>query len=156
MKSTGVCLLTLSVAALAGCATTPGARTGAELALRHRADTAYALGDSAGALSAYQRLAARGAGDAAVWTRIGDLEVLENRPHEATAAYTKAVAIDPMATEAWHNMAIIRFRQAEAMLDEERASLKPGDPRASAIEREQARLAAVQHGTGPGLTECGK
>lgn len=136
-------LLVVVTLALAGCAPPPGVRTGKELTLRSRADAAYAQGDSAMALAAYRELADAGLNDALVWTRIGNLELLQNQPHRAADAYAKAVQLDPADTDAWHNMAIIRLRQAAAMLDRERASLPSGDPRAGKIRCEQARLDAV-------------
>lgn len=130
-------------AMLAGCTPTAGVRTGAELGLRSQADAAYAKGETPAALAAYQKLAGEDAGDAVVWTRIGNLELLQNRPHRAIDAYERAVQLDPAGTEAWHNMALIRLRQAGAMLDQERASLKANDPRAAEIQCERTRLAAV-------------
>lgn len=138
-------LLAVVTFALTGCASPPGVRTGRELAIRNRADAAYAKGDSATALAAYRQLADAGLNDALVWTRIGNLELLQNQPRRAADAYAKAVQLDPEDTDAWHNMAIIRLRQAAAMLDRERASLQPGDPRAGKIRCEQARLDAVLH-----------
>jgi predicted Zn-dependent protease len=135
--------LVFAAVTLAGCVPAAGVRTGAELSLRGQANAAYAKGETAAALDAYRKLVGEGAADVVVWTRIGNLELLQNHPHRAAEAYDHAVQLDPTYTEAWHNMALIRLRQAAAMLEQERASLKADDPHATEIRCEQARLAIV-------------
>lgn len=145
--------IVLMVFALSGCVAAAGTRT-AGAASRDQADDAYASGDTTAALAAYRQLATSNASDPVVWTRIGNLELLQNHPHQAADAYDKAVQLDPSDTEAWHNMVIIRLRQASAMLERERASLRAGDPRDAALQCEQARLAAVLKSDAGSETGC--
>ncbi|MBS0213708.1 MAG: hypothetical protein JSR26_11105 [Proteobacteria bacterium] len=154
MKARIVGLLVCAGIAIAGSARAADPAAAPAPALRAQAEAAYARGDAAGALSAYQQLVGHGAGDAQTWTRIGNLEWLQDAPAAATAAFEMAVRLDPKATEAWHNLAIIRMRQAQAMLAAERTSLPPGSARTAAIACEQTLLASMLHEEGSGTAEC--
>ncbi|WP_449427441.1 tetratricopeptide repeat protein [Rhodanobacter umsongensis] len=141
--------------AVGGCASN-GMRTGQVLAIRSQADAAYANGDRAIALQAYQGYVQAAPADPVAWTRIGNLQLLADHPDEATAAYQQALKLSPGATEAWHNMAIIRLRQAQAMLTAEGASLPANDLRKTQILCDQARLAVVQGHAGKSAWDCAK
>ncbi|MBS0192678.1 MAG: hypothetical protein JSR34_00325 [Proteobacteria bacterium] len=154
MKAAVASVLILACALMPLRAAASQESTDTALAARERADAAYLHGDTDGALSGYRNVVGRGTADATVWTRIGNLEWLQNAPQAATDAYEVAVRLDPMDNEAWHNLAIIRLRQAQAMLERERAALRPGNPRAAAIACEQAALASMLHDHDRAAVEC--
>lgn len=102
------------LAALAGCATSPASRLAATVDRQRQADRAYVEGKLAQALSGYQSLTRAMPQNADFWFRLGNVYARLKRPDEAVDAYQHALAIEPGHAKAWHNLGIIRLRQAEA------------------------------------------
>ncbi|MBN8923857.1 MAG: hypothetical protein BGP10_08295 [Rhodanobacter sp. 68-29] len=100
--------------ATAGCATSPASRLGATVDRQHQADQAYVQGNLAGALSGYQSLTHAMPQNADFWFRLGNIYARLDRSDEAVDAYRHTLSIEPGHAKAWHNLGIIRLREAEA------------------------------------------
>jgi cytochrome c-type biogenesis protein CcmH/NrfG len=102
------------LAALAGCATSSTSRLATTVDRQRQADRAYVEGNLAQALSGYQSLTRAMPQNADFWFRLGNVYARLKHPDEAVDAYQHALAIEPGHAKAWHNLGIIRLRQAEA------------------------------------------
>ena len=99
----------------AACATLPPDSTGL-LSVKRAADQAYAQGDLARAGVDYQKLAQAMPEDAWVWFRLGNIAARQGHPNTAVKNYQAALIRDPKLAPAWHNLAIVRLRQAQSAL----------------------------------------
>ena len=102
------------LAMLAGCATSRPSRLAATVERQRQADQAYVTGNLAQALSGYQALTRAWPQQADYWFRLGNVYARLQRPDAAVDAYAQALRIEPTHAKAWHNLGIIRLRQAEA------------------------------------------
>lgn len=115
LKRAGMRLAVMMLlASLAACASSPPARLKATVGQQQQADQAYLGGNLAQALSGYQALTAAYPQNADFWFRLGNIYVRMERPDEAADAYRHALQVEPAHAKAWHNLGIVRLRQAEA------------------------------------------
>lgn len=145
-----------SVTLLGGCATPlgNGTRTVGILSLKAQAAKAYAAGDREAALSAYQRYVKTAPEDAMAWTRIGNLHLMANESQPAIDAYRKSLAINRNQPEAWHNLSVVRLRQAHAAMLAEYHALTPGSQRAQDLACRMAWLTVLEQGGNGVLPQC--
>lgn len=116
------------LAALAGCASSPAARLAATVDRQQQADRAYVEGHLAQALSGYQALTRAMPQHADFWFRLGNVYARLKRPDDAVDAYRHALAIEPGHAKAWHDLGIIRLRQAESAFDQSATAAANIDP----------------------------
>jgi cytochrome c-type biogenesis protein CcmH/NrfG len=124
----------LSAAALAGCAA--GAGQGGALAqaastpeseLLTRAQFTANDGEAARTEALYIAVLRKVPSEADTWYRLGNLYANNNRPEPAAAAYARALLADNGNARAYHNLAIIRMRQAYAALLQGQMSVPADD-----------------------------
>jgi len=130
----------VAMLALAGCATTRPPSLESALARQQQAEQAYEAGDLARASAEYEALTRALPLNADYWFRLGNVYVRMNQPDAAADAYGHALKREPKHAKAWHNLAIVRLRQAAAAFTQSADSAEGVD---SAL-REQS--AAMAHG----------
>jgi cytochrome c-type biogenesis protein CcmH/NrfG len=135
------------LAMLAGCATSPTSRLATTVDRQRQADRAYVEGNLAQALSGYQSLTRAMPQNADFWFRLGNVYARLKRPDEAVDAYQHALAIEPGHAKAWHNLGIIRLRQAEAAFVQGAGAAAGIDPGLQKDSADKARDIAALRGT---------
>jgi len=73
---------------------------------------AYTEGNMEVAENKLSQLVERVPEDSQVWFRLGNIYARTNRPRQAVQAYQDALVRDPSLAKAWHNMGVVRLRQA--------------------------------------------
>jgi tetratricopeptide (TPR) repeat protein len=102
------------------------------LKLRAEARQAYVDGDLATAQRDYRRLVAAVPQEALYRFRLGNVEARRGHPEAAIKAYRAALLRDPGMARAWHNLSVVRLRQAQAALIQ--SVRLAGDNKALAID----------------------
>lgn len=100
---------------LSGCAST--SRTHhleTVVANQRRAEMAYEKGDLPEALAGYEALTKTMPSNVDFWFRLGNIHVRMEQPDLAATAYERALQLDSGNAKAWHNLGIVRMRQAAA------------------------------------------
>jgi predicted Zn-dependent protease len=82
--------------------------------MQQQAQLAYVGGDDARAENLLLGLARAVPNDAETWLTLGNLYARSNRPDQAAEAYQKVLMLHRGDPRAWHNMGIVRLRQAWA------------------------------------------
>lgn len=82
------------------------------LDLRQKADQAYQKQDWANAAKFYEQLARTDSASVESWFRLGNSLERLNNSDAAVNAYREALFHDPSNTRVWHNLGIVRLRQA--------------------------------------------
>lgn len=142
---------------LGGCAHGPAVPDAAGLAAR--AQTAYQAGRTAEAIADYQILTQNLPTDPLPWFRLGNLYARSGQADAAVHAYREALLRDPRLAPAWHNLGIVRLRQAQAALLETQGLLPASDPLAqdsAALERALRRLPGVATPSSAGVQSAPK
>ncbi len=107
----------------------PESRATPELALlSDQAQLADAGGDAAKAESLYKSVLRKTPNDADAWFRLGNLYANNNRPDEAAIAYQRCLISDNAYAKAWHNLSMVRLRQAYATMLQAQATVDEADP----------------------------
>ena len=96
--------------------------------INREAELAYESGEAAKAEALYKSLVRRMPNDAETWFRLGNLYARNNRPEEAANAYQKALLANNADPRAWHNLGVVRLRQAWAAMLQAHENLRPGLP----------------------------
>jgi len=104
------------------------------MSINQEAQLAYEGGETAKAETLYRSLARRMPNDAETWLRLGNLYARSNRPDEAASAYHHALMADNAEARAWHNLGVVRLRQAWASLLQAQATVKPDNGLAPKID----------------------
>ncbi len=110
------------------------------ITINREAQLAYEGGETAKAEALYKSLVRKMPNDAETWFRLGNLYARANRPDEAANAYQRSLIANNANPRAWHNLGVIRLRQAWASMLQAREGLKPGTPLYDAVERILAEL----------------
>ena len=106
-----------------------------ELALLNQnAQLADAGGEVAKAEALYKAVLRQSPNDADTWYRLGNLYANNNRPTEAAIAYERTLVADNGHARAWHNLSIIRLRQAYASMLQAQITVDTNDPLAERID----------------------
>jgi tetratricopeptide (TPR) repeat protein len=92
------------------------------------ADKAYTAGDMARAAQLYAELLKTTPDEAEYWYRLGNAHFRLQQPDEAVADYGRALQINPAHARAWHNLGVVRMRQAQAAMIASAANAKGDDP----------------------------
>ena len=130
MKGFPLILVSGLVLALAGCASSPfrkqpdavsGISPQALIALQESAAVAYAQGNAPAATGLYTQLVQGAPNDVQAWHRLGNLELLEERYAQALIAYEHVLQLGGGNAGVWHNVAVIRLREAQVALNQVQA-----------------------------------
>ncbi len=130
MKGFPLILVSGLVLALAGCASSPfrkqpdavsGISPQALIALQESAAVAYAQGNAPAATGLYTQLVQGAPNDVQAWHRLGNLELLDERYAQALIAYEHVLQLGGGNAGVWHNVAVIRLREAQAALNQVQA-----------------------------------
>jgi cytochrome c-type biogenesis protein CcmH/NrfG len=109
---------TLALCVLAaGCGGMETRSTGEDLVQMQRdAQAAFDSGENARAEVLYKGLVRAMPNDAETWFRLGNLYARSNNPDQAVTAYLTSLSLNGSNPRAWHNLAVVRLRQAWAAL----------------------------------------
>lgn len=138
IRTLSVATILLLSALLGGCAGGAKPKLHDLMALQHRADQAYADGDMATAVTAYEALTREVPQEAGYWFRLGNARVRQQQPDAAVRAYQEALKRTPEDPRIWHNLGIVRLRQAEAAFVESAGRDTAGG---GGISKQDAKLA---------------
>lgn len=117
---------------LAGCASM-GTKTSARrlsdvINTQDQAESAYRANDMQHAATLYVQLTRMVPQEADYWYMLGNAYVRTQEPDKAVQAYQQAIARNPNHTRAWHNLGIVRMRQAMAAFVSSASTAKQDDP----------------------------
>ena len=124
----------MALLALAGCTTTVATAIKALdnepdlITINREAQLAYESGEDAKAEVLYRSLVRRMPNDSETWLRLGNLYARSNHADEAANAYQKALIANNGDPRAWHNLGVVRLRQAWAAMLQAHSNLEPKDP----------------------------
>lgn len=108
-------VLVATMATLSGCASTPRTHhLETVVANQRQAEIDYEKGNLAQALSGYEALTRTLPSNVDFWFRLGNIHVRMEQPALAAVAYEHALQLDSGNAKAWHNLGIVRMRQAAA------------------------------------------
>lgn len=134
MRHTWTAAVVVATALLAGCAAGTGqggallqAGASPESELLTRAQFAPGDGEAARTEALYIAVLRKVPNDAETWYRLGNLYANNNRPDPAAAAYARTLLSDNGNARAYHNLAVIRLRQAYAALLQGQLSVDADD-----------------------------
>jgi cytochrome c-type biogenesis protein CcmH/NrfG len=115
--------------ALAGCAGVEN-RSGGEdfVKMQREAQAAFDSGENARAEALYKGLLRSTPNDAETWFRLGNLYARTDNVDQAVNAYLTALTLNGSDPRAWHNLGVIRLRQAWAALLRANALTAPKEP----------------------------
>jgi len=130
LKIAGCFLLTVL---LGGCGIVPHSKTSTQrlnyvLTTQQQANAAYQADDMEHAGALYLQLTKMIPQEADYWYMLGNTYVRTQQPDQAVQAYQQAIARNPNHTRAWHNLGIVRMRQAAAAFVSSASTAKAGDP----------------------------
>ncbi len=148
MKGFPVIVVSACVLALAGCASSPfrkqpsavsNVSPQALIALQESAAVAYAQGNAPAATGLYRQLVQGAPNDVQAWHRLGNLELLDGHYTQALIAYEHVLQLGGGNAGVWHNVAVIRLREAQAALNQVQAQAP--DPADAQLRANSARAA---------------
>ncbi len=113
------------------------------ITINREAQLAYEKGEDAKAEALYRSLARRMPTDSETWIRLGNLYARRNLPEDAAAAYQRALLANNTEVRAWHNLGVVRLRQAYAALLQAYANLTPANPLYRQVEAALEHLAQL-------------
>jgi hypothetical protein len=118
---------------LAGCGIVPSTKTSTQrltyvLTTQQQANAAYQSGDMEHAAALYLQLTKMIPQEADYWYMLGNAYVRTQQPDQAVQAYQQAIARNPNHARAWHNLGIVRMRQAMAAFVSSASTAKAEDP----------------------------
>lgn len=124
------CLVaTLASLALAGCALLPTAEDRMDAYdLQHQTLLAYDNDENAKAEKLLHALLRASPNDALAWFYLGNVYARTARPEQAVEAYQKSLLLNGGDPRPWHNMGVIRLRQARAAFIQSFDLTNPDDP----------------------------
>lgn len=143
----------LCCVAVAGCSSAPArhaAKLDSILQTQQQADQAYTSGDMAGSIALYQKLTVAVPQEAEYWYRLGNAYARLQQPDEAVDAYQQAIKRNGAHARAWHNLAIVRMRQAQAALIVSVSSAAKDDP----IRAQSDQLLKALEKAGPATADA--
>lgn len=143
----------LTVLLLAGCTTSPPRETAEQrltnvLRTQRDADAAYRSGDMGHASVLYLQLTKVVPREAEYWYMLGNTYVRLQAPDQAVEAYQRAIARNPKHTRAWHNLGVVRMRQALAAFVSSASTAKADDPMHDVSKRLADDLGRINGGNG--------
>lgn len=131
MKRTALFLL--SILLLGGCSVL-SMESGNLYDMRRDAQVAYAGGQDERAEKLLIGLTRAVPNDAEAWFYLGNLYARTNRPEQATQAYQKSLMLNSGDARAWHNIGVVRVREAWAAFIQAHNLSKTDDPLYAKLE----------------------
>lgn len=139
---------------VAGCAGGPGRASapgqpalGPEVDLISKQQFAGQENEASRSEVLYQALLRKVPNDAETWFRLGNLYAANNLAEPAVAAYNRTLMADNSHARAWHNLAVIKLREAYAALIQAQMSVDSADEamakRIETLIEEVARISAL-------------
>jgi tetratricopeptide (TPR) repeat protein len=114
---------------LSGCTLWPSVTNGEDVYdLQRQAIAAYDDGEDAKAERVLMALLRTSPNDSLSWFYLGNLYARTDRPDQAVEAYQKSLMLNNGDPRAWHNMGVIRLRQARAAFIQAYDLTQPEDP----------------------------
>jgi len=95
--------------------------------LQQQGLVAYGAGEDGKAEKLFKGLLAASPNNAETWFYLGNLYARSDRPDEAVQAYQKALMLNSGDPRVWHNIGIVRLRQAWAAIIQANALSAPDD-----------------------------
>ena len=148
MKGLPIIVVSALVLALVGCASSPFRKQPnavsevspqALIALQESAAVAYAQGNAPAATGLYTQLVQSAPNDVLAWHRLGNLELLDEHYAQALIAYEHVLRLGGGNAGIWHNVAVIRLREAQAALNQ--VQVQAPDPADEQLRANSARAA---------------
>ena len=148
MKGFPIIVASVLALAVTGCASSPFRKQPdavgnispqALIALQESAAAAYAQGNAPAATGLYTQLVQGAPNDVQAWHRLGNLELLDGHYTQALIAYEHVLQLGGGNAGVWHNVAVIRLREAQAALDQVQAQAP--DPAEAQLRANSARAA---------------
>lgn len=102
--------------------------------MRREAQLAYAGAQDERAEKLLLGLSRAAPNDAETWFYLGNLYARTNRPEQATQAYQKALMLNSNDGKAWHNIGVVRVREAWAAFIQAYALVPQDDPMHAKLE----------------------
>ncbi|MDB5764473.1 MAG: tetratricopeptide repeat protein [Herminiimonas sp.] len=102
--------------------------------MRREAQAAYAGSEDERAEKLLLGLTRAVPNDAETWFYLGNLYARTNRPEQATQAYQKALMLNSGDSRAWHNIGVVRLREAWAAFIQAYDLSTPDNPLHAKIE----------------------
>jgi cytochrome c-type biogenesis protein CcmH/NrfG len=138
---------------LSGCSMVPHTNTSAQklnhvLTTQQQASEAYQADDMEHASALYLKLTRLIPQEADYWYMLGNTYVRLQQPDQAVQAYQQAIARNPNHSRAWHNLGIVRMRQAMAAFVSSAGTAKAGDPMNEVSTQLADQLARISSGGG--------
>lgn len=97
----------------AGCGSVETRSTGEDLVKMHQeAQAAFDSGEHARAETLYKGLLRAVPNDAETWLRLGNLYARTDNAEQAVNAYLTSLSLNSADPRAWHNLGVVRLRQA--------------------------------------------
>ncbi len=113
----------------AGCGGMETRRAGEDLGrMQQEAQAAFDSGENARAEVLYKGLVRAMPNDAETWFRLGNLYARTDNPDQAVSAYLTALSLNGSDARGWHNLGIVRLRQAWAALLRANTLTVPPEP----------------------------
>ncbi len=102
--------------------------------LRRDAQLAYADGQDERAEKLLIGLTRSAPNDSEAWFYLGNLYARTSRPEQATDAYQKSLMLNSRDARVWHNIGVVRVREAWASFIQAHNLSKPDDPMHARLE----------------------
>ncbi|HEY6509202.1 MAG TPA: hypothetical protein VIY56_14370 [Vicinamibacterales bacterium] len=116
-------------AAVAACGGMETRSTGEDLVrMQQEAQAAFDSGEDARAETLYKGLTRAMPNDPETWFRLGNLSARTNNPDQAVHAYLASLSLNGTNARAWHNLGVVRLRQAWAALLRANGQAAVNDP----------------------------
>lgn len=96
--------------------------------MQQEAQAAFDSGENARAETLYKGLARAMPNDAETWLRLGNLYARTDNADQAVNAYLTSLSLNGADPRAWHNLGIVRLRQAWAALLRANTLTVPPEP----------------------------
>ena len=113
----------------AGCGGMETRSVGEDLVrMQQEAQAAFDSGENARAEALYKGLIRSTPNDAETWFRLGNLYARTDNPDQAVSAYLTSLSLNGSDARGWHNLGIVRLRQAWAALLRANTLTVPPEP----------------------------
>ncbi|MGA0570785.1 hypothetical protein ACO2Q9_08705 [Variovorax sp. VNK109] len=141
---------------LGGCASRPNTGTtlagtpsmGANIELLNKQQFAGQENEASRSEALFQSLLRKIPNDADTWFRLGNLYASNNLPEPAAGAYNRALLADNSHARAWHNLGVIKLREAYAALLQAQVTVDSNDEamakRIDSLLEDLSRLSALE------------
>lgn len=121
-------MLALAAAGCAGGDRVVKSDAGSLLEIDRNADSAYRFGDNETAAQLYRTLVESMPNESPYWYRLANTLVRVGDYNDAALAYQRTLMLDSKNARAWHNLGIVRLRQAQQSFAQGVENSRAGNP----------------------------